>query len=90
MCSGVASMQVNTSEVIIFVDGGEKSKKLIKEIKNKNNGSSKIKIINVDEKKIRGWIYLEYGTLDVPLMVTPTEIVEGYDNIKKAITSMLS
>jgi len=82
---GVRDMVVEKErEIILYVDDSEPSKRLVKEIASKGDGRN-IKVIDVDEKRLRGWILLEYGTLKVPLMVTSSKIVEGYEKIKREL-----
>ncbi len=82
---GVRDMVVEKErEIILYVDDSEPSKRLVKEIASKGDGRN-IKVIDVDEKRLRGWILLEYGTLKVPLMVTSSKIVEGYEKIRREL-----
>jgi len=73
-----------SGEIVLYVDDSEPSRRLIKEIEAKKDGKN-IKVIDVDEKRLRGWILLEYGTLSVPLMVTSSKIIEGYERIKREL-----
>lgn len=80
---GVKTMSDNV-EVVLYVDKSEPSRKLVSEISSKGDGK-KIKVVDVDARKLRGWILFEYGTTKMPLMVTSSKIVEGYEKIKKEL-----
>ncbi len=80
---GVRTMSDNV-EVVLYVDKSEPSRKLVSEINSKGDGK-RIKVVDVDARKLRGWILFEYGTTKMPLMVTSSKIVEGYEKIKKEL-----
>jgi len=41
--------------------------------------------VDVDERNLRGWMLIDFGHTETPLLVTPTITVVGLENIRKAI-----
>ncbi|MEZ0344970.1 MAG: hypothetical protein ABWK01_00180 [Infirmifilum sp.] len=71
---------------VLFVDDGEESKLLLSKL---GDYSKQFKIVNVTKNGLRGWLVMEYGTTDVPLLVTENIVVSGAKNIEEQLRKLL-
>ena len=68
----------------LFVDDNEESRearKLLKEM------GVNFKEIDVSKGGVRGWMLLEFGAMEAPVMVTPSAVFMGLESIKKYLSN---
>ncbi|WP_191118556.1 hypothetical protein [Infirmifilum uzonense] len=70
---------------VLFVDGGEESRTLLSRL---GDISGKIRIVDVSKNGLRGWLLMEYGTTEVPLLVTENSILSGVKNIMEFLEKL--
>lgn len=63
---------------VLFVDNGEESKRLLERL---GELKEKIQVIDVSKNGVRGWLLLEYGTMEVPLLVTEHAVLTDAESI---------
>lgn len=63
----------------LFINNNEDSRKAIEYLR---SIGLDFQIINVSTKN-KGWLLLEYGTMELPILTTINRIIYGYENIKK-------
>ncbi|WP_460025892.1 glutathione S-transferase N-terminal domain-containing protein [Infirmifilum sp. SLHALR2] len=73
---------------VLFVDGSEESKRLLAKLA-ENGLSGLIEVVDVSKNSLRGWLLLEYGTSEVPLLVTEKGVLSGSKSIEEYINKLL-
>ncbi|HDD64160.1 MAG: hypothetical protein DRJ32_00055 [Thermoprotei archaeon] len=75
-------------ELYLFVEKGKaecsEAERLLKEA-----GLKYVKV-DVDERNLRGWMLVDFGHAETPLLTTPDSIVVGVDNIKEYVSKLMS
>ncbi len=72
----------NNAIGILFVDGGEESKRLLAKF-SASKLSEKLKVVDISKNGLRGWLLLEYGTAEVPLLVTEDAVLSDPKSIEE-------
>ncbi|QOJ78225.1 hypothetical protein IG193_05475 [Infirmifilum lucidum] len=72
---------------ILFVDGGEESKRLLTKF-SVSKLLEKLKVVDVSKNGLRGWLLLEYGTTEVPLLVTEDAVLSDPKSIEEYVEKL--
>ena len=68
---------------ILFVDGGEESRKAEEVLK---QHGLRYRKIDVRSNGLRGWLLFEYGTSKVPMLVLNNRVLVGLEEIRRALS----
>lgn len=71
---------------VLFVDESEESRLLLSKL---GDVSKKLQVIDVSKNGLRGWLLMEYGTTEVPLLVTENSILSGIKSIEAFIEKLM-
>ncbi len=69
-------------KVYLFTDNNEDSleaEKLLKDV------GVEFKKIDVSKNGLKGWLLVEFGTMNTPIMTTPNAVIVGLENIQKYV-----
>jgi len=75
-------MVENLVKVYLFTDNNEDSleaEKLLKDV------GVEFKKIDVSKNGLKGWLLVEFGTMNTPIMTTPNAVIVGLENIQKYV-----
>jgi len=67
-------------KVYLFADNGRESLEAEKLLRSMG---VEFKKIDVSRNGLRGWLLVEFGTMDTPIMTTPDAVVIGLENIQR-------
>lgn len=69
-------------KVYLFTDNNEDSleaEKLLRDV------GVEFKKIDVSKNGLKGWLLVEFGTMNTPIMTTPNAVIVGLENIQKYV-----
>jgi len=69
-------------KVYLFTDNNKDSLEAEKILR---NTGIEFKKIDVSKNGLKGWLLVEFGTMNTPIMTTPNAVVVGLENIQKYI-----